>query len=369
MSGMAADLIKLLRRFLQWWLGELVALVPERLRRRLRRTSDTLVFVRGDADARVYLQTRQDLAPLGRLDVRSEARPVERLRTMLEARGLARAAYAGRLAVCIRIPAAKAARTVAELPLAAEENLDDVVSFELSRHTPFSAEQAVFSYRVLSRDMTARRLRVEFMVVPHPIFQQFMTFAHELDIEPDRVDVAEPNSDLPASGNLIPAKAMAGPRGADVLTYALAAAVVCLAIAAVYLPVHAAQQRAELAQRRLVGLKTSVEAVAKVQKEIEAMRGENNFLVDRKRERPSVSELLFDTTRILPDDTWLQDWQINGGQVQLTGFSRSASALVPLLEQSQIVRGTTFRSPVTQDPQSGRERFNIAADIIGKERP
>lgn len=369
MSRVAADFVTLLRRFLHWWLGEVKALVPERLRRRLQPAGDSLVFVRGDSEVLVYVENRGELKTLGRIDPRPDAHPARSLRTILEGRGLARAAYGGRLGVCVRIPAAKAARTVAELPLAAEENLADVVSFELNRHTPFSADQAVFSYRVIGRDAAARRLRVEFIAVPNPIFERFVAFARELDLEPDRIDVAEPGSPLAASGNLIRSQGARSAAPADALTYALAALVVVLAGVALYLPVHAAEERAERLAHAFAARKTSIEAVAGLEKEIAAARRESNFLIDRKRERPSVSELLFDTTRILPDDTWLQDWQLNGTQMLLTGYAQSASALVPLLEKSPVFSGTSFRSPVTQDTRTGRERFNIAVDIAGKEKP
>jgi general secretion pathway protein L len=321
-----------------------------------------------ESDADVYLQSRSGLAALGRLDIRPEEHPKESLRTILEERGLARAAYGGRLGVCIRIPAMKAARTIADLPLAAEENLEDVVSFELNRHTPFSADQAVFWYRVIDRDTTARRLRVELIVVPNPIFDQFNKVAHALDLDPDRIDVAEPGGNLAASGNLLRDKVARGTRRADTLTYALAALVAGLVVIALYLPIYIARQRADVVAQQFAARKATIEERAKLQTEIAAARRENNFLIDRKMERPSVSELLFDTTHILPDNAWLQDWLLNGNQVLLTGYAESASSLIPLLERSHIFGGTNFRSPVTQDPRTGRERFNIAADIIGSEK-
>ena len=77
--------------------------------------------------------------------------------------------------------------------------------------------------------------------------------------------------------------------------------------------------------------------------------------------------MLLEATRILPDDTWLSEWQLAGSEMQLTGYAGSASALVNLLEQSKIFRNTTFQSPVVQDSKSGRERFHVATQVASEE--
>jgi len=103
---------------------------------------------------------------------------------------------------------------------------------------------------------------------------------------------------------------------------------------------------------------------SRTEKEIDELGKDERFLIDRKRDTPSASRLLFETTHILPDDTWLSDWQLSGSEIQLQGFTRSASTVVGLLEQSRAFQGTTYRSPVTQDRVAGHERFHIAAQAV-----
>jgi general secretion pathway protein L len=147
------------------------------------------------------------------------------------------------------------------------------------------------------------------------------------------------------------------------LTYGLAVTAAILAVIAVLIPIHAAQERAEALARELAGTKKAAEAVASLQKEIDTLREEEAFLVDRRRKVPTVSRLLFDATKVLPDSTWLNELQLSGADMQIIGFTASASALINLLEQSRTFRNTTFRSPVTRDLRADRERFHIAAQI------
>jgi general secretion pathway protein L len=62
----------------------------------------------------------------------------------------------------------------------------------------------------------------------------------------------------------------------------------------------------------------------------------------------------------IPDDTWIQTLDYNNGQVELRGESGQATALIALLEGAPGIDEVAFRSPVTQVPQTGKERFNIS---------
>ena len=52
------------------------------------------------------------------------------------------------------------------LPIAAEDNLRQVLAFEMDRQTPFKADQVYFDYRLGEREAAARNLQVELIVVP-----------------------------------------------------------------------------------------------------------------------------------------------------------------------------------------------------------
>jgi general secretion pathway protein L len=360
MAALALGPLAILPRAWHWWVGELAELVPSWLKRRFARATDRVVLLPGNGEVALYLEANQGMRLLGNVDLAAEGEANRRVGFLLQRALLDRGIAAGKIGVCVRIPADRALRTVIELPAAAERNLDEVVSFELDRHTPFRADQVLFAPRVLGRDPTTQRLETEILLVPRPTVDDMMAIAARLHLEPNRVDIAEADGPGPASDNLLRTEARrASTRGRTVLVLALSGLAVVLAIVAVALPILRAQWAAEdLADQFALVKQTGVKDVA-LQKEIDELRRNELFLIEKKRNTPSVSALLFETTRILPDSTWLSDWQFAGTEVQLQGVSESASAVVGLLEQSHVFSRTTFLSPVTQDP-NGHEHFHIS---------
>ena len=364
MTALLRALLPALRGLTLWWLGEIAGMVPERLRRRLARQGDRLVLLLGQSAATLYLETRQEMRMLGEIDLRADAEPRYRVAALLRRHGFAR--ENGRAPACLRLAADRVLRTTIDLPIAAETNLGEVVSYEIDRHTPFRAEQAAFAYRILERDVGAQRLRVDLTVVPRPLISEAMTVAAGLCLDVSAVEVAERGGNHAASGNLLPeAGAAAAQGGHGILNYGLAATAAVLAVVALVLHLQSTQRADDAIARELGAAKKSLTAAVPLQKDIDTLRKAESFLTDRKRERLTGSRLLRDTTHILPDDTWLSEWQLSGGEVQLAGYTQSASSLVELLERSKVFKNTTFQSPTVQDGQhGGRERFHISTHIV-----
>jgi general secretion pathway protein L len=88
-------------------------------------------------------------------------------------------------------------------------------------------------------------------------------------------------------------------------------------------------------------------------------------LRQHKTQTPPVIDVLERLSRLLPDSTWLKQLEIKNGSVHLQGFSADASSLIGILEKDSNFSGVRFSSPVTQDEDSGRERFRISATIVG----
>jgi general secretion pathway protein L len=364
MSALVQSLLAALRGLVQWWLGEIAAIVPDRLRRRLARRADRLVLLLGENGATLYLETRQEMRMLGEIDLRAEAEPQYRVAALLRRHGFAQ--ENGRAPACLRLAADRVLRTTVDLPMAAEGNLSEAVSYELDRHTPFRSDQAAFAHRVIGRDVGGQRLRVDLTVVPRPLMTEAMAVASGLCLDVTSVEVAERGGNHAASGNLLPETGPAATQGGHgILNYGLAGAAAILAVVALFLHVQSTERADEAMAREVAAAKKSLTAAVALQKDIDTLSKEERFLTDRKRERLTVSRLLLDTTHILPDDTWLSEWQLSSNEVQLAGYTQSASALVEMLERSKVFKNTTFQSPTVQDGQhGGRERFHFSTRVV-----
>lgn len=344
----------------RWWSGEIAALVPARWRQGLAGRRGRLVLVLGEGGAELVHRGGGRVETLARVDL-DPARQ--------EAARAALAALPARLRRCpaaVSLPADSALGTEISLPLAAEANLAEVVGFELDRRTPFKAGEVYCSQRVLRRDVAGKRLAVQLTVVPRRLVDEAMAAARRLGLAPDRVEVASE----PPSGNLLPAatRRLAGrlprvvPAGLGLLAALLAGAALLIPLLQAHL--GAAALAAALAENRQAAAES-----LRLQQQIDAEIQEGGFLDARKRQAPSASEILFTLTHLLPDDTWLSELEIAGGEVRLTGYAASASGVLGLVDQSQRFANAAFRSPVVQDQRVQREQFNIAARLLPRGAP
>jgi len=76
-----------------------------------------------------------------------------------------------------------------------------------------------------------------------------------------------------------------------------------------------------------------------------------------------VLQILAEVTRVLPDNTWLLRFDVNGAEIRLQGQSTAASELIQLLESSPLFQEAQFRSSVVQIPRSDRERFHVSMQL------
>jgi prepilin-type N-terminal cleavage/methylation domain-containing protein len=189
------------------------------------------------------------------------------------------------------------------------------------------------------------------------------SFARGLGLEPGRIDIAEESGHRADSENMFQGGLAPSGRFRRMLpVYGLAGMATILAIALIVVPIVRTRETVDALQEELAATIRVAREQSELRQELDGLRKSELFLVDKKRDAPTVSALLFETTRLLPDTTWLEDWQLSGKALRLRGVSQSASDLVGVLEQSQLFSHTTFLSPVTRDSDA-HEHFQIATVV------
>jgi general secretion pathway protein L len=94
------------------------------------------------------------------------------------------------------------------------------------------------------------------------------------------------------------------------------------------------------------------------------MIDETKLLIAEKSAAPTVADMLNTLSTLMKDDTWVGYLQYSDGHLQIQGESPTASALLGILEDSEMFANARFVSPVTQDKTSGQEHFQITVDVI-----
>jgi general secretion pathway protein L len=359
MTEFVASLRGWVARFFTWWFAELAGCLPERLRGLFGRNGRKLrITIAGDIVT--FEQVRgKAVHPLGTLDLLHPglAGPDERAREILGA------ARHGGSEVVIGLPRESSLRRIVDLPAPALENLREVLTFEMDRHTPFKSDEVYFDCRVASQDMQNKRIKVDLVVVAKDLADRAIGLATGWRVEPDRLALAGAPEDEEAF-NLLPAKVGGGRRGIafGVSGILILAPLVALALA-VHLPLKQRQALLEEAEVQLRQVREEANESDRLNKQFDKITQRSRFVQQKKSRQFTITELLDEVTGILPDDTWLLQFARKGQQLTISGYSEKPSALIALLEESEMLSKVSFRSPTTTDPKVGRDRFNISATV------
>jgi Tfp pilus assembly protein, ATPase PilM len=345
--------------FLRWWLGELRACIPPRLQRLLFRARNRLVFALGGDVLTVGYFSNGNGRELGRIPVADV--PADVVAT--EVRDLLAGLDPGRRDVLLQVPLGSVLRRVVELPAAAEENLREVIAFDLERQTPFSAEQVYHDARVVRRMPERHRIAVELTVIPRAQVDPALDALQSWGVVVNGIEVADPVGPK----KLIPlasqsAAAPAG-RGMRIVTAALALVAAGLIVSLFAVPLVRQAREIEILAAEVAKAKKVAESARKTQEQIDHLTALDRFLIERKTARPPSVALLDELTRIVPDDSWLYRVRFNGDEVQTFGYSAAASNLIGPFETSPLFKDPQFMAPLMRDPRVDAERFTISLQV------
>ncbi len=346
------------KTFFAWWRNELHDMLPAALRRTDQLNTDLLLILFRDRQPDLYRYTDKQWTELGRLQ--TDAGPKE---FDLLAR---RDTDADEITI-VRLPAAAGLHRRVELPLAAEPDLHQVLSYQLDSLSPYPPSQIYFSYRIAGRDFGTGKLAVDLYLAQRDQVDRQVKRVAALGLTPDIVDFCDGEELSAPVMNLLPTGAAAGlgKKRPWVSKFNGLLLVVNIGLLVAMTATHLVGKAAE--EERLETLvetaKLKADAAIRLRKRVEELREENSFLQDRKQETLPTLTVLNELTRILPDGTWLEKARLEPREVSLHGLSSKATTLISEIENSALFERVTFQAPVVQDDRSGGERFQISAVI------
>ena len=345
-------------KFFAWWLGELRQAMPaswqEKLQHAMRRVSFTLgeglLSLAVDENRRL---SDLDVFPLSQ-DAALQRQEIDDLLRRSDLLEAPRFLLLERDAVLSK---------ELKLPLAAEPDLAQVLTFEMDRQTPFRAGSVYFDWKIADRSSTPGQLKLHLFVVPRAEVDRAVTTLADRGLSLAGVDVRDHDRTLGL--NLLPADRRVrtvNPRAR--LNLALGAA--CVALLALvmaqslYLRAH---QVSEL-EAAIAEAQDEAREVAQIRKQIEDASEAAGFLASRRGELPLAIEVLADVTRTLPDDTFLDRLVIGAAAVQMQGKSLNAQQLIEKVNESPLLDAAAFRGSTRLDARSGLEIFEVNATVV-----
>jgi general secretion pathway protein L len=348
------------KKFFRWWKRELSFLVPGRIKQ-LISDQHGIIVVRPEEKqfALSYWYEGQE-EPLIKLD-RDDAGIAKYKEMLLADERLQKAS------LIFRLTKEHAIQKELSLPAAAKENLYQVVSYELSRYSPFSVDQVYFAVKALDVVNEPGQIRVMLILVAREMLDSIYADLKAFGMIPKFVDYEDTPNDLDESEepyNLLPEELREKTGKTEKLIHAsLIGLVSLLMVAALALPVWFEYRSVNALQEKIDGIEKEAKNIKALQAEVDALVDETKQLIEKKTEKPPVVAVLDTLSKLIKDDTWLAYGQYASGQLQIQGESPTASTLISVLEASDIFANTKFVSPVTRDNVTKLERFQITVDI------
>ena len=358
-SGLAS-IMPSFNGFLNWWRRELLACIPERFLVPFKpKKRVLLVQFLPDGVSMILLNGRQ-ATPLGRVDSGMGGGPPveERIARLLRKANLRKSE------IVLQLPAEQTLRWELPVPSAAEADLRQALKFQIESRMPWPAGEACFDYRIKSRGEGGAVLIVEVVVALRSDVGQALAKAKAWGLVPTAVDAAhEHEFRFPQFNLLREGEELEPARAAMRLNIGLALILLILTAISVGLPLHHLRQESARLASELEQTKALAEETRRLQQEIDVLAADTGFLVKKRLNRRAQVEALDHLSQLLPDDSWLSQMTIEGGEVKMTGQSAAATALIGLINASPWFRDPRFLAPVTQDLRAGRERFNMSFRI------
>lgn len=244
-------------------------------------------------------------------------------------------------------------------PEAAQDNIKQVVSYQLDRLTPFAADAAYYDAQISQRDKSKKEVLADIFVAPKTLVDNLSARLSRAGIpEFDRVSVAGAYVSLSHGRQLMNNQSASQAWSRIPLYFFLAALILSLVV-----PVLYKQRRVSQIENALSDLKRGAAEQLEVRDKLLAAEDALSFLRERRRTSPVVLDVVERLSAEIPQHTWLERLELEGTQVQIRGESARALTLIDTLEESEYFKRVSFRSPVTRSKNSEKDKFHIQAQV------
>jgi len=350
----------LLLKGLQWWWSGLRACLPEH---QASKTGDRrhIRCMLNDDQLELALITAAGVCKDHlTVDLDNQQMAAKQLRRWLKSRR--------RYPVALLLPAGSGLVCDLKLPATAANDLDAIMAFEIERQTPFQADHVHTGYHIEKTDHGVA-LMVKMAVVPIKLVAPMLRQLSGLGLDVNTLQLAlDPGTQRNAGGVIeiplapVDISATVARSGRSGLNSWLLVLLATLLLSLLYQPARQYEAATEdLAQATEIVRKQALVA-KKLQLRNSVTSQRVRFLGSRlnHRLRLNVMEAL---ARLLPDNTWLTDLEVQDDRIVLRGVTSAAADLIALLSASGVFSDVRFSAPIMHDGDTGLDRFSLTAKI------
>ncbi len=362
-QAVGVPLAQRISNFWRWWKGELAGVTPAWLHSIISPPSELAnVYLDGRSISTLKLGINS-ATPTNTVSIDEGEAAMRRLAASIRTEG-------GNVnALRLVLPQAEVLRRRVSLPLATEENLRQVVGFDLDRQTPFSAANAFYDVKIESRDTTAGMLSAQLAAAPKAEIEAAIATLAKAGLTVRAIGVVDDLAGANPHFDLFPPelRPLQKLTGLQIFNRVLMVVVALLTLAVVFIPVWQKRENVISLLPIMEKAKTENEGTERVLAEVTRLATEYNFIATKKQTTQTTVGLVEELSKMLPDNTWVQTLEIKSTpkvrEVQVQGETASATKLIELFEKSPMLQNTSTRSQVSRGAMPNTERFHIAAEI------
>ena len=270
----------------------------------------------------------------------------------------------------IQLPNNKILRRIITLPSTTEENLENVVSYEMDRYTPFSKADVYFDIKVQDRNPEEQKIKVALSVIKKSIVEEILNFAVAagLSIQTTFAEIDEKDGQVEHFAFIKDQQQSNGSRSGSKVNKFLMILAAAMAIIALILPIAKNYWVAEQYKAELSLMQEDINQVRKLQSQYKAIKKDVEFINAQTSHSMKTLDLLNELSKIIPDNTFLSRLVLEQGVVRIRGNSDAASNLISVIDASEQFADVRFVAPVTQNSKTGKESFTVEFRLHGGEQ-
>jgi general secretion pathway protein L len=348
--GVAAELIAEWRQELSHWARELLS-SP------WMRGGEVVRLDFGNGEVRINLVGGDKIEPIGRTLGTGEIAAREISSLLANSERVAR----GTTDVMVQLPAEEVLRRPFELPAARRSTLARAVPFELERLSPIEPDRLYYDFTVLPTPKSKKQAELEIRIVKRSSVDGAIALAREAGLRVGAIGFAGDAREADWKSFPVDRTAWIKLKWRQWNVLALAGAAVVLALVVIFATYLRGASAAEELSTELDAAASRAAVVHRLAHEISDVQSQIEFPLAEKR-APFLLRILSELTRVLPEGTWLTEFELDGGKVHIQGFSKSASDVVGDIDRSRLFANAQFMAPL-QSAQNGNERFDLSFDV------
>lgn len=264
--------------------------------------------------------------------------------------------------VALQLPQEEVLRPTLRMPRAASRTLREALGFELGRLSPLEKDDLYFDFHVLPQQEKAPTLEIELRIVRRTVVDRAVAICHAAGLQ--IASIVFENDRREADWRVFPVDRQAlfwslWRRWSTVLLAGLAA---LLFVAVIFTAYARVGYSSELLDEQVSEAQSRAALVERMERDVRAITSQSEFL-NRQKRAPLLVSVLADISRILPDNTWLNEIEESGNTVRIRGYSTAPSNLIALLDGSSHFANAQFAAPLVQDAPGKASRFDLTFQV------